>query len=104
MATTRPTAPAEEAQPSLPIGTFVDILARGYLEPTGAELAQIQRLLAAPLPTVSPNVDFWNSLYLIKLLAPEESKDLVIFAHATSYLILDGIARSLVLKYYQQGK
>lgn len=93
-----------ESQPSLFVGTFVDIEARGYLEPTGQELALIQRLLVdEPKPTGASRT-FWNDLYLIKLLAPEESKDLVIFAHDRVNHTLEHIAKSLVYRYYTRGR
>ena len=94
------TAPPEEATPK-DIGTFVTCQPVGYLEPP----ADVVKKVHAHLKTLTDAIpaQMLRDLLVLKLLVPEESRDLVIYNLPMAAEFLGRLRHQLVLKYYQEG-
>jgi hypothetical protein len=84
------------------LGIFVSTSPVGFLEPCPDTVQQIR----AYLTTVSKTIprQMLNDLLVIKLLAPEASRDLVIYNLPMATAFLGQLRQQLVMAYYQEGE
>ena len=71
------------------------------MEVSPAEATLIRRLMQDRTRLASTSSRFWADLHVIKLLAPEQSRDLVIYGHQTAQDSIHRIAQQLMLRYYR---
>ena len=100
MATTTTTPEEPQPAPDLNnVGIFVTSLPFGYVEPSAAVLAQIQtRLLGRATP---PTREFLQDLLTLKVLMPQESRELRIYTLPEAITIVRKM-RQVAIRHYHQ--
>lgn len=93
--------PTPAPTPDIFNGLFIDSKIRGFVEPSEAEATLIRRLMRDDTRVAQLNSRFWADLHVIKLLAPEQSRELVIYGHDTAQNSIHRIAQQLMLRYYR---
>jgi len=95
-------ATPRETPASAPVemGTFVSEIAIGYVAPTPAEIRQIDAALRAQPTSVVQTDAFLRNLLVIKLLAPEASRELLIYPAPMVLQFVDDLRRQLQQQYY----
>jgi len=83
------------------VGLFVSTTPIGYLEPNAEVAKRILSHVQALTKEVSRH--FLQDLLTIKMLVPEESKDLVIYNVPMAVDFIGRLREQLVMKYYQEG-
>jgi hypothetical protein len=94
---TRPPSPTVTSTET-PIGTFVNSACVGYVEPPADVVEQIRARVSA-LSTSLPR-PFLTSLVTLKILAPEESALLMIYAGPEAVKAVNRVAKRLAQRYY----
>ena len=101
MATARNSTPAQPtAQPTDP-GVFVSNIPVGFVAPSPEDIARIDRLMRS-LPTSATDARFFNNLLTIKMLAPEESRELLIYPSAMVVDFVNRLRQTLTMTYYSR--
>lgn len=98
MATTSQTTPVDAPESPMHPGIFITTTPIAYLEPPAATIQAIQAQLKS-LTVVIPQ-SLLRDLLTIKLLAPEESKDLVVYNIPMAAEFITKLKNDLVMKYY----
>src|SRR3990167_2900382 len=102
MATTT-SVPTPAPPPESPVvGTFVSCASAGYLEPAEDVVRRLNDYLKTLSKGTSPT--FLKALLTIKLLAPEESEDLVICNVPMAVDFISMLRDKLVMHYYHVGQ
>lgn len=92
---TTPETPAGIIDP----GTFISTNPVGFVSPTPAAIARINRLML-DLPQTDADRQFFVNLLTIKLLAPEESKELFIYPSAMVVDFVTRLKSALTMRFY----
>ena len=104
MATTPTPTPPEAPQPANvnDVGVFVSLIPVGYREPAHDEVRRIQDY--ARQLTQGTDVSLLRNLLMIKLLAPQESADLIIYSVPMAAEFIGRLRTTLAMRYYTMGE
>lgn len=80
------------------VGTFVSSVAVGFVLATERDMVQINQALRANGSKLTKT--FLDNLLTIKLLAPDESRDLMIQPTSQIQSFVSSLRQGLLLKYY----
>lgn len=94
--TTPPTSPSPEE-----IGTFVSTTPIGFVTPTDTEVRAILR--AARAPTLTDGGAFYRDLLVLKQLAPEQTRNLLVYPAPMVLRFVNQLRDRLVMQYYLSG-
>ena len=100
MATPRTATPPTPATDANNPGIFISTTALGYVQAPAGVIAQINASLRA-LPAIPRQV--LEQLLTIKLLAPQESRELVIYNVPEAVKMINEVRAALSRRYYEQG-
>lgn len=98
MATRTPAAAPETV---VDPGTFISTVPVGFVAPSPTDIARIDRLMR-DLPQTGGDRQFFANLLTIKMLAPEESRDLFIYP---SPMVIDFVGKLktvLTMRYFSK--
>ncbi len=90
-----PTAPGPEE----PTGIFISDTIYGYMEPPAQQVMELERALRGQMGGDLPR-QMVKDLLTIKMLAPEDSRELRIYNIPEAITLIGQVAQALVMRYH----
>ena len=84
------------------VGIFTSTSAIGFVEPSVTTIGKIEAKLKEMFVKTPPAKDFLKALMTIKMLAPQESRDLIIYNLPQAVAIIKQLEQKLLHTYYEQ--